>query len=267
MNEPRRMLDDPALSDALRSDLGHATNVEVDGLDMPAGLARLQQAVAVEPAAAASGGMAVSTKLIVGAAIVGGAVALWAATRPASAPDSAQAAPASVVAEASLESETPPGLAPASRSDEVASDHAAPRQVEREQEAPVTADVTAETAPPEEPAPSNRSDDPRSNEPARSHDKSRRRSHAPAVSDVQREAKLVAQARRDLATDPARALATTERLSEEFAHGVLVEERQAIAIRALARLGRTEEARRRAHDFLQHHGDGPHADAVRRSIR
>ena len=88
----------------------------------------------------------------------------------------------------------------------------------------------------------------------------------PSVDDVLREARMVAQARASLAKDPSRALELTEQAEEEFPQGQLVEERRALAIRALAALGRHEQARRRADEFLARFGRGAHAEAVRRAV-
>lgn len=84
--------------------------------------------------------------------------------------------------------------------------------------------------------------------------------------DVLREAMLVAKARSHLARDPARALALAEEAERDFPRGQLVEERRALAIRALVALGRLDEAQRQAEPFLAEHGRGAHAAAVRRAL-
>jgi hypothetical protein len=63
------------------------------------------------------------------------------------------------------------------------------------------------------------------------------------------EAELLERARGSLAGNPARALALTEQDRARFPSGVLAQEREVIAIEALKRLGRTDEAARRAADF------------------
>jgi len=62
---------------------------------------------------------------------------------------------------------------------------------------------------------------------------------------------LLEQARRALAGSPATALALTNQHAARFPHGVLVQEREVIAIEALRRLGRGAEADRRATAFAQ----------------
>jgi hypothetical protein len=63
------------------------------------------------------------------------------------------------------------------------------------------------------------------------------------------ESSLLEQARRALPTDPGVALALTNQEAALFPRGVLVQEREVIAIEALRRLNRTAEADRRAAAF------------------
>lgn len=63
------------------------------------------------------------------------------------------------------------------------------------------------------------------------------------------EADLLEQARRALKSDPARALARANEHRSRFPSGVLVQEREVIAIQALRELGRTAEADRRTEAF------------------
>jgi hypothetical protein len=71
---------------------------------------------------------------------------------------------------------------------------------------------------------------------------------APAVS-APSESRLLEQARRTLPSNPAAALALTDQTAALFPRGVLVQEREVIAIEALRRLNRTAEADRRAAAF------------------
>jgi hypothetical protein len=59
------------------------------------------------------------------------------------------------------------------------------------------------------------------------------------------EAALLLRARRALASDPAGALRLTDEHARRFPTGTLVPEREVLAIEALARLGRSDEARQR----------------------
>jgi hypothetical protein len=63
------------------------------------------------------------------------------------------------------------------------------------------------------------------------------------------EAELLERARSALKSDPARALARANEHRSRFPGGVLVQEREVIAIQALRQLGRTAEADRRAEAF------------------
>jgi hypothetical protein len=65
------------------------------------------------------------------------------------------------------------------------------------------------------------------------------------------EARLLEQARKLLGTAPAAALSLTDQHAARFPHGVLVQEREVIAVEALRRLHRTAEADRRAAAFAQ----------------
>jgi len=65
------------------------------------------------------------------------------------------------------------------------------------------------------------------------------------------EADLLDRARRALASDPGHALALAEQHRRTFSRGILVQEREVIAVEALAKLGRAGEARARADRFLR----------------
>jgi hypothetical protein len=72
-----------------------------------------------------------------------------------------------------------------------------------------------------------------------------------AARPAESEAELLERARAALASNPARALALTEQVRTRFPAGVLAQEREVIAIEALKRLGRSDEAARRAADFAR----------------
>lgn len=86
---------------------------------------------------------------------------------------------------------------------------------------------------------------------------------APAKPD---EAALLEQARRALVTDPQRALAITRRHQALYPHGVLVQEREVIAIEALRRLGREGQASDRANSFEKSYPDSAHRRAVEKGL-
>jgi hypothetical protein len=244
--DPRRLYEDPSFSAKLRTDLATATDAGVMGLDVAAGAARLCSAVAAEPIAtgAAIGGASVTGKVLLGALVVGGLVGLWAVRG-----DEAPAVPRSEAAvHVQPAHETPAEAPPAIVVEE-------PDLEERRLDEDVEELELELELEPDEATPSPVS--------KRRAVPGRRASAAP---DHRREAELVARARRALATDPDQAWRLTRQLGKEFPNGLLVEEREALAIRSLAALDRKPEARRRARAFLVDHGEGPHADAIRRAV-
>src|SRR5262249_43904909 len=76
------------------------------------------------------------------------------------------------------------------------------------------------------------------------------------------EAALLRQARELLPVDPARALELTRQDEREFPNGQLAQERETIAIEALERSGRTDEARARARAFEARFPDSVHLRKV-----
>ncbi|MEZ4310943.1 MAG: hypothetical protein R3F14_23115 [Polyangiaceae bacterium] len=76
------------------------------------------------------------------------------------------------------------------------------------------------------------------------------------------EARLLLQARAELARDPHKALRATEDHGAAFAGGVLAEEREVLRIEALLRLGRVEEAKRAAAGFRAAHPQSSHLGRI-----
>jgi hypothetical protein len=77
------------------------------------------------------------------------------------------------------------------------------------------------------------------------------------------EPQLIERARKALGADPHRALALTQEYQRRFPRGALTVEREVIALEALARLGRSAEARRRALAFEAEHPTSIHLPRVR----
>jgi hypothetical protein len=65
------------------------------------------------------------------------------------------------------------------------------------------------------------------------------------------EAELLEQARAALRAEPARALQRANEHAARFPRGVLVQEREVLAIQALRKLGRSADADRRAEAFAK----------------
>ena len=263
-DEPTRWLDDPTLSAALRADLTHGAAATVTGFDTTAGLASLQGAIAAQ-ALTQTGALAPSAatgsfgvKAIVGVLAIGGAIGLWKATTT----DAPRVEPVPVVAV----DEVPVDDVELSRA---AIPHESPRAPSAAVEPEPEPEQEPELQPEPEPeivAPSKRDD--RRREPAADSKPASTSAVAPETTDDKylQEAMLVARARKSLAYDAKATLELTDQIASEFPSGQLVEERRALAIRALARLGRLDEAKARAAEFLADHAKGPHAAAVRRAI-
>ncbi|WP_437579703.1 hypothetical protein [Sorangium sp. So ce887] len=84
--------------------------------------------------------------------------------------------------------------------------------------------------------------------------------------DLVRESNLVDKSRAALAQDPEAALAALDRHQTDFPKGRLAEEREFIAIRALMRLGRADEARARAAAFVARYPSSSFTEPVRRIV-
>ncbi|MCA9706522.1 MAG: hypothetical protein KDK70_11785 [Myxococcales bacterium] len=294
-SDPIRLLDDPAATPGLRSDLTHAADVGLEGLDHAAGLARLKAATG--PAAGSSGGLSTLAKVGLAAVATATVAALWLGIPPSSRAPAPASEPASgpaegPIAQASVPA-TPSGLAPVADATEPALEardastpgvarpeaieveaeaveaeaaqgiDAAEAQALDEVEAEAADAVEAEAAEAEPSAPTPRRRRASKAEPADAPGSSLADASA---DDVLREARLVARARSSLASDPARALSLTQDAEEEFPRGQLVEERQAIAVQALVALGRHDQARRQGAAFLARFSHSAHAAAVRRAL-
>ncbi len=86
----------------------------------------------------------------------------------------------------------------------------------------------------------------------------------PPIQDELAEGTLLLRARRALPTDPAAALAFVREHERMAPSGVLTPEREAIAVEALARLGRNAEARSRGERFLERWPTSAHRSRVER---
>lgn len=89
------------------------------------------------------------------------------------------------------------------------------------------------------------------------------RAPAPTASS---EVELLRRAQALLAAQPGRALQLTNEHQRRFRDGVLAEEREALAIEALRRLGRAREAQRRAALFQRRYPSSVHTSRVRGSV-
>jgi len=221
MTEPLRLRDDETAPSALRNALREAATVDPP-YDATAGFARFQSSIAAGPRPAG--------RLLVRVALAGAVLALVAglalvASRfipstkvvPSVAPPTAPFAPSPAPTLPSL-SPTPPS--PAASSTEVP---------------PPTPAAVGGTQGVEAPAPTQM-----------------RRGDPLAL-----ELRIVVEARQNIRTRPARSLALLARADREVGDGVLGRERETLRVEALAALGRTDEAARRARAFLAAHPGDP----------
>ena len=80
---------------------------------------------------------------------------------------------------------------------------------------------------------------------------------APAPSPTELE--LIQRAQQALASNPSRGLALTDEHARTYPNGELLQEREVIAVEALSRMGRSEEAARRANALVQRFPETPYA--------
>jgi hypothetical protein len=269
-SDPVRLLEDPSAAPALRSDLVHATEAQLQGLDLATGLAALQKATAaVTSSTTVVASTSLLAKLGIGAGVAAGVVALWLGLGGGDAPNTDED---ERVVGPSVTAGSEPAAAPRAGVGHTAGmkSSAPSERLPQVKVEPIAPPLPAEPAVAEpavaepavaEPKPASR----------RKADRSPGVSKAgrvapPAIDEVLREAKLVAKARGNLVREPAQALALAEEAERDFPRGQLVEERRALAIRALVALGRLDEANARAEAFLAEYGRGAHAAAVRRAL-
>jgi len=249
MREPVRWLADKNTLPELRELLGSARDVPT----LPAGLDRrlgaLARQLSAAPVAAGAAAMAaksslggktlgllgtskLATKLVVGSALLSGAsVATYVATR--SSPASLPAAATSVAAPGSgLRSRGQPSVRPQSATPVSSEPEASEPSVAASQN--VSGATVTRTEPLAQPGRS---------EPTPQDAVNSASFPDPSIAD---EARLLESARAALGTDPARALRITEEHARKHPMAQLSAERELIAIDALIRLGRRDEALRRA---------------------
>lgn len=80
------------------------------------------------------------------------------------------------------------------------------------------------------------------------------------------ELELLRRARADLASRPREAFRMTEQHRREYPQGVFVQERDALAIEALLRVGELKQARARAETFVRDYPSSPHAHRFREAL-
>jgi hypothetical protein len=233
--EPRRLLDDDGTSAVLRRDLANARAADLD-YDVDAAVARFEAGLAnpATPATEAAAGVkSGATWWIVGGGAVSAAALAWSVGRDST---SARVEPVSPTVVQSPASEPPRASEPPTPPPSIA----APTEARK---AMVPAAPTP-TRKPRAPAASSAAS-------------------PPDDDTLAREMAATAAAKRALASDPARALELVAAANREFGKSVYAEDREGIAVLALARLGRDAEALARGKAYLAAHPKGSYADRIR----
>jgi hypothetical protein len=241
---PIRLRDDPSVARALRADLERSAAHPPGAYDVARGLGRFEQAVQAGAAGGAAGGTVLGAAFkgaLVGVVFVGGAAVLeLRTTAPESRPrvDTPSDRPAhAVAAPEDASAPEPPAAAVVQVPGSVASS------------VPVASD-------PKPPPPQAAAPEDRVAHMARGAADPLPVAREPLAAAEGTEDPLVAETRqlarlRSLAgTDPAQALALATEGGRRFPRGTFAQEREAIAIAMLVRLGRTGEARTRAEMFV-----------------
>lgn len=236
--DPVRLLDDSSVPDLLRADLAEAEKQPLPAVDMAAGLLMLTAAIHAGGAGASAASATAKAAALAhgswwGGALIGLGAGLFAAAAIWLAPPLSRAP-------------TPPAPAPI----EAAAPIPTPAEVSAtppvERAAP-----PAPRAPSASPTPSILASPPLASAPVEPLD-------GPAE-----ELALLVRIKQHAASDPAAAVALVDEGHRRFPRGSFYQERESIAILALAQLGRVDEARPRARGFLDAHPQSPYAERLR----
>jgi hypothetical protein len=238
--DPVRLLDDSSLPDLMREDLAEAENQPLPPMNMAVGLATLTAAISAGGSATAGGaaGTAKAAALAQGSwwggALIGvgaglvASVGIWFAPPLSRAP--APPLPAPIEAAA-------PAPAPIPAPVEAAVASSTPQLAVPEPRAPAALNAPSPPA-----APS---------------------SSAEPVDGPAEELALLVRIKQQAVSDPASVVALVDEGHRRFPRGSFYQERESIAILALAQLGRGAEAGPRAQRFLDAHPQSPYAERLR----
>jgi hypothetical protein len=246
MKTPPRLLDDPQAPPELRDDLRRAAAAPI-AYDAAAGLASLQAALIAPPLPAPHGAEAAAAAKVTATTFTTAKITL--------------AALATAVTVGTLTTLAWPHSPKHPEADVPAlssSRSAAPKAPSQVANAPAVVPVPAPTLAPA-PAPAPTSSAPISSALPSAATTSLPPRALPADPDgrLRREIAQLARIKALLPARPGDALHLAQAGNREFAHGMLVQEREGIAVLALAQLGRTREASARAHSFLTRFPDSP----------
>ncbi len=261
MSDPERWVDDPEVAPELQEALRRTAAAEPRAYDTDRGLARLQAGLVAAAGASAAGSAAASS------------VKGWLAWSLAAVGTLGLGGAVYVGVTAGSESDVPARVDGADRRSRASSAPGATvsAEPEPESEPSVMVAAAAEPAargggqpfdvPPAEPTPSRRRIGPPAAAPPPNDEPPVQ--SAPAAGQLRAETVQLAQVRRALEASPAEALRLAREGQRLFPHGVFAEEREALEVFALDRLGRDAEARAQATRFVARHPNGPLTSRVR----
>lgn len=247
-SDPTRLRDDQAIPEWCREALLDEASAAPPGFDEAAGLASLRGAIAAAgPAPAARDGvsrwLARSLGGVAAIVTVGAFVAISSSSEESTPPP--PTAPA-----IAHESPVSPTTPPAPEEQAIAVESLPPAPI-----APIAPPRTKPVAAPFVGA-----------KPLGAKDVESAARPAPAADPLE-ETRHLAALRRLAEHDPEAAITFAAEGDRRFLRGIFGEEREAIAIACLARLGRTDEANRRAVRFLENYPESPFAPSVRRAAK
>jgi hypothetical protein len=289
--DPLRLFEDAGLPDRIRQDLAQARDADA-GYDTEDGLARFSALVALAPASgvvasaveaaaphAAAGAVTSATEAATAANAAASSATAASSAAAAGAMTSATAGTAAgvlgamgtkvavgvavlgiAIGAATLGSAGNDGRAWAPVTARVAPPARAAVEASRQQLARVAADEAAAATSPADTA----ATDVRPAQPGISAPSATSAPASSATRQLEEETEHLAALREAAAADPARALLMAEEGARRFPRGVFAQEREVIAIRALAASGRGAEARTRAAAFRIRHPESPAAEGLRR---
>ncbi len=283
MDDPTRLLDDPTAPPGLKEDLRAASEIAPQSYNTERGLTRLRTALVAGTAGAAAAtsatasagvkaGLAWAALAVVVAAGMGGALYVWVdVPQPSSAPEERARPHAPASGGAPAEPSGSDAVAPSSAlsADET---REAPAVEAVAPTAALTANQAREAPSPEaaSPSPPTATDDGRPAPSAPAADPGTGAASAPTVAPeedtderLRAEIGQLAQIRSRLETAPSEALALAREGQRRFEGGMFGEERAALVVFALDRLGRRTEAEREARRFVATHPVGPFTSRVR----
>lgn len=247
---PIRLLEDPAVTDALRRDLELASSHAPITFDVEAGLARFEQArFGTKLNGAAASSLRVLAWVVGASVLIGGALGAAGLLQQDDAPRITAAMTPPKDTDLHREDAPEAGVTPAHA-------HEPGEPVAETGHQDRVGDVGAGLAQPE------------GGDPALDASKPPRPATDPVdpTPSLADEAVQINAARKALADDPAKTLALMQAAEQQFPNGAMIQERRGYAILALVALGRTAEAEQQADAYLERWPNGPLSRRVKDAL-